>query len=127
MTRFPGDADDLIHIRELELSAYVGVSDKERAGPQRLTVSITLWPMAGFPEMEDQLEKTVDYASICREVTEFVRGRSDKLIETLGDAIAWHLLRVFPLRRVRLELRKFILPNVNYVAVSLTREREAAS
>ncbi len=123
MTRFPGDADDLIHIRELEISARVGVPDEERSNPQRLTVSITLWPDAGFHEMEDQIEKTVNYADVCREVKEFVGGRSDKLIETLGDAIARHLLLAFPLRRVRLELRKFILPDVNYVAVSLTRER----
>jgi dihydroneopterin aldolase len=123
MTRIPGDADEEIHIQELELSACVGVPDEERARPQRLTVSITLWPVAGFHEMEDKLEKTVDYASICRAVKEFVGGRNDKLIETLGDAIARHLLRMFPLRRVRLELRKFILPDVNYVAVSLTRER----
>ena len=127
MTRIPGEAEDLIYIRELELSACVGVPHAERARSQRLTVSITLWPMAGFHQMEDQLEKTVDYASICREVKEFVGERRDKLIETLGDAIARHLLWNFPLRRVHLELRKFILPDVNYVAVSLTREREAPS
>ena len=123
MTRFPGDADELIHIQELELSACIGVPDEERAKPQRLTISITLWPMVGFREMEDELEKTVDYSGICREVKEFVVGRSDKLIETLGDAIARHLLQEFPVLRVRLELRKFILPEVNYVAVSLARER----
>lgn len=123
MKRFPGDADDLIHIREMELSACIGVPDEERAKPQRLTVSMTLWPMAGFHEMEDRLEQTVDYASICREVKAFVGGRNDKLIETLGDAIALHLLHAFPLRRVQLELKKFILPEVNHVAVSLVRER----
>ncbi len=115
--------DDLIHIQELELAACVGVPEEERASPQRLTVSISLWPLVGFHEMEDELEKTVDYASVCREVKEFVDARNDKLIETLGDAIALHLLQAFPLRQVRLELRKFILPDVNYVAVSLTRKR----
>ena len=123
MTRFPGDAGDAIHIQELELSVCVGVPEEERAKPQRLIVSITLWPKAGFHEMENQIEKTVNYADVCREVKEFADRRSDKLIETLGDAIALHLLGVFPLRRVHLELRKFILPDVNYVAVSLTRER----
>ena len=123
MTWFPGDAGDVIHIRELELSACIGVPDEERARPQRLTVSLTLWPLAGFHEMEDQLEKTVDYAGVCREVKAFVSGRRDKLIETLGDALASHLLRTFALLRVRVELRKFSLPDVNHVAVSLTRER----
>ena len=123
MLRSSDDAGDRIHIRELKLAARVGVPDEERARPQRLTVSLTLWPITGFRELEDRLENTVDYASICEEVKEFVRGRNDKLIETMGDAIARHLLEAFPLRRVDLELRKFILPDVDYVAVSLTRER----
>jgi dihydroneopterin aldolase len=68
------------------------------------------------------LEKTLDYAAVCEDVKKFVRGRNDKLIETMGDAIARRLLEAFPLRRVDLELRKFVLPDVDYVAVSLTRE-----
>jgi hypothetical protein len=35
------------------------------------------------------------------------------------------LLERFPLARVCIELRKFILPDVKYVAVVLTRAREA--
>ena len=93
MTRFPGDAGDVIQIQELELSARIGVPDEERTRPQRLTVSLTLWPLVGFHEMKDQLEKTVDYAGVCGEVKAFVSKRRDKLIETLGEALASHLLR----------------------------------
>jgi dihydroneopterin aldolase len=123
MVRLPDDGGDRIHIRELKLTAHIGVPEEERAKPQRLTVSLTLWPTTDFRELEDRLEKTVDYATICEDVKEFVRGRNDKLIETMGDAIARHVLEAFPLRRVDLELRKFILPDVDYVAVLLTRER----
>jgi dihydroneopterin aldolase len=127
MTRIPDDARDRIHIRELELTARIGVPDEERAKPQRLTVSITLWPKVGFHAVADALEKTVNYASVCEEVKGLVAGRSDKLVETLGEVIAAHLLQRFPIFRVRLELRKFILPDVRYVAVELTREQPAAS
>jgi dihydroneopterin aldolase len=122
MPRFPDDPGDRIYIHELKLSAHIGVPDEERARPQRLTASITLWPSAVFGELEDRLEKTLDYAAVCEDVKKFVRGRNDKLIETMGDAIARRLLEAFPLRRVDLELRKFVLPDVDYVAVSLTRE-----
>jgi len=115
--------DDLIHIEELELAARIGVADGERASSQRLTVSLILWPTAGFNELGDQLEKTVDYSAVCREVQQFVEGRRDKLIETLADGIAAHLLRTFSLLRVHLELRKFVLPETKFVAVSITRER----
>src|SRR4029450_11611838 len=33
-----------IHIEQLEISAHIGVPDKERYARQRLTVSISFWP-----------------------------------------------------------------------------------
>jgi dihydroneopterin aldolase len=116
-------AGDQIQIRELELSAYIGVPDAERAQPQRLTVSITMWPTTGFSVMADELPNTVNYAAVCREVNDLVAARADKLIETLAEAMASRLLEVFPLQKVEIELRKFILPDVKHVAVILTRER----
>ncbi|HMJ05015.1 MAG TPA: dihydroneopterin aldolase [Chthoniobacterales bacterium] len=118
-----GENSDAIHIQELELSVRLGVPDEERAQPQRLTVSITLWPEARFDELHDQLAKTVNYAAICRDVDNLATHRTDKLIETLAAAIALHLLAAYPIERVRIELRKFILPEVKYVAVILTRSR----
>ena len=119
------NAGDEIHVRELELSAHIGVPEEERATPQRLTVSIVMWPGAGFQATSDDLRNTVNYAAVCREVKELVAVRRDKLIETLAEAIASRLLAAFPLARVQIELRKFILPDVKHVAVVLLRERTA--
>jgi len=112
---------DSIQIEGLELAVRVGVPDEERASAQRLTLSITLWPKAGFHEMEDQIEKTIDYSNVCRAVKQFVNSRSDHLIETLVDATASHLLSTFPIQRVRLELRKFVLPETKFVAAVCDR------
>jgi dihydroneopterin aldolase len=118
----PHPGGDEIHVCELELSANIGVPDEERGTPQRLTVSIVMWPRASFRAMADDLGNTVNYAAVCREVKELVAQRSDKLIETLAEAIASRLLAAFPLTRVKVELRKFILPDVRHVAVVLVRE-----
>ena len=114
----------MIHIEELELAVRIGVPDEEREQPQRLTVSMTLWPRGSFERLDDQLERTVNYAAVCGEVKEFVSGRNDKLIETLAEAIAGRLLSSFELLRVRVEVRKFILPDVKHVAVIVEREGE---
>src|SRR5450432_2312944 len=105
------DAGDSIHIQELELSVRIGVPDDERAKPQRLTVSITIWPSNAFDELKDDLTKTVNYSAVACEVQQFVSSRTDKLIETLADAIASHILQKFSVQRVRIELRKFVLPD----------------
>lgn len=118
-TRSPNDE---IRIQELELLAHVGVPDEERAQPQRLTVSISLQPRNHFADLADDLSRTIDYAAICADLRDFVAGREDKLIETLANDMAEHLLRRSAATRVELELRKFVLPETRYVAAHVARE-----
>jgi dihydroneopterin aldolase len=115
--------NDEIRIEELELMARIGVPAEERAQPQRLTVSMILQPHRSFANLGDNLARTIDYAAVCAEVRRFVSARQDKLIETLADEMAEHLLRHFAIAQVELELRKFVLPETRYVAVRLTRQR----
>jgi dihydroneopterin aldolase len=117
---------DAIHIEQLEVFARIGVPDDERSHPQRLTVSITFWPTGQGAELGDDIDRTVDYAVVCAETKTFVETRSDRLIETLADALAQHLLAKFEIRRITLELRKFILPEVEFVSVTVTRDRSTA-
>lgn len=117
------ELDSRIHINQLELMASIGVPDEERAKPQRLTISLTLWPRHGAADLNDDINRTVNYAAVCAETKKFVGQRSDRLIETLADAVATHLLEVFEIRRITIELRKYILPDVEFVSVTLTRER----
>lgn len=114
-----------IHIEQLEVFAHIGVPAEERAAPQRLVFNITFWPTHNAMEVEDDIGRTVDYAAVCAETRSFVQGRSDRLIETLADALANHLLGVFEMQGITIELRKFILPDVDYVSVTVTRERSS--
>ncbi len=97
--------------------------DAERAQPQRLTASLVLEPKDEFRNLADDLGRTINYAAVCAEVQAFVSSRQDKLLETLANVIAEHLLKKFALRRVELELRKFILPETRFVAVRILREK----
>jgi dihydroneopterin aldolase len=117
------DVSDYIHIEQMEVFAHIGVPTDERASPQRLTFNITLWPACNAPELGDEIGRTVNYAVVCTETKNFVRDRSDRLIETLADALASHLLEVFEIRRITIELRKFILPDVEFVSMTVTRDR----
>jgi dihydroneopterin aldolase len=114
---------DCIHIERLEMRARVGVPDEERSTPQRLTFSITLCPNRGASTLQDQIENAVNYANVCTETKKFVAARRDRLIETLADALAIHLLARFEIRSITVELRKYILPDVEFVSVTVTRER----
>ena len=112
---------DHIRVEQLELPARVGVTESERSQPQRLTVSITMWPHRPLVDLGDDIRNTINYSDVCEQTKEFVCARSDKLIETLADRLASHLLKRFPIQKISVELRKFVLPETKFVAVTITR------
>jgi dihydroneopterin aldolase len=116
-----GNVSDSIEIEELELFARVGITENERANPQRLTLTITVWPRAQFEDLQDDIGNTTNYSALCSVARDFARSRTSHLIETLVTELAAELLRAFPIEKVRLELRKFVLPDAKHVAVIVTR------
>lgn len=119
-----GEADDCIHVEQLEVFARIGVTDNERAAPQRLLLSMTVWPAKDFDSANDEIANTVDYSAVCAATRDFVEARAGRLIETLAGNLAEELLVRFPIRRISIEVRKFVVPNTKYVSVSLTRDAQ---
>jgi len=113
---------DIIFISNLELLAHIGITAEERAEPQRLTVSITLQPKRDFSNLKDRIENAVDYASVCGRVRSLASIFAKNLVETLAAEIALMLLDEFAVDAVEIELRKYILPETEYVAVKIRRE-----
>jgi dihydroneopterin aldolase len=117
--------DDQIQIEQLDVFTHIGVLEEERAAAQRLSFYLTLWPARQMDQTNDEIEKAVNYAAVCAEVKRFVEARRDKLIETLANALAQHLLEAFEIRKIAVELRKYILPETEFVSVTVTRERSS--
>jgi dihydroneopterin aldolase len=117
--------NDAVHIEGFEIAAHVGVPEQERSAAQRLSFHLTFWPVRPFSEVNDEIGQAVDYANVCAEVKKFVEPRRDKLIETLANALAFHLLEAFEIRKITVELRKYILPETEFVSVTVTRERSS--
>ena len=112
---------DKIHIEQLDVFTRIGVPEEERANPQKLTVSISLWPYQEPSDLADDIERTVNYSAVAEETKNFVRDQSVSLIETLADRLASHLLKSFPIQKVTIDLRKFALQDAKYVSVTVTR------
>jgi len=112
---------DEIHIEQLDVFTRVGVPEEERAKPQRLTVSISFWPYQQTRDLADNIEGTVNYSAVAEETKNFLRDQSLKLIETLAEVLASHLLKSFPIQKITIELRKFALQDAKYVSITVTR------
>ena len=112
---------DEIHIEQLEVSSVIGVSEHERKTPQRLTINISFWPRRETHEMADKIGQTINYAIVAEETQRFVGDQAVNLVETLADQLAAHLLKTFPIQKIRVEIRKFPLEHAKYVSAIVTR------
>jgi len=110
-----------IHIERLKVLAHVGVSQAERRKRQRLVLNITLWPARDLRDVKDAVARTVDYSLLCRNTKTFISQQSPKLLETLANDIATHLLRKLRVRKIAIEIRKFVLKDAAYASVTVTR------
>jgi len=110
-----------IHIEQLDLRARIGVAEQERAEPQRIVCNVTLWPQKTM-DIEDDIANTVDYSRVAESTKELVSRSEFRLLETLAEKVAAHLVAQFQVRRVTVEMRKFVLPDVEFVSVTATQQ-----
>ena len=74
-------------LRDLIVSCHIGVTDRERASPQRLLLNLTARLLPRQPRHDD-VGEVVDYGALARQVREACQSTSAKLLETLCAEIA---------------------------------------
>jgi FolB domain-containing protein len=112
---------DTIVIRDLTVAYRIGVTDAERAVPQRLQLSLEIGHDFAAAASSDDLGRTIDYHAVCQQLLRFGEGRSWRLIESLAVEIAMMLRTEYGAARATVEVRKFIIPEARYVGVRVTR------
>jgi dihydroneopterin aldolase len=115
---------DLIRVVDLEVQALIGVPDVERREPQRLLISLELG-VDSFQHAAstDNVGWTVNYADVVEHVKQITARRSRKLLETLAEDIAADIFKAFSIKKITIEIKKFILPETQYVSVKIERMR----
>lgn len=113
----------MILISDLEVCFRVGVTDEERRYPQRLLLSVSMGSDFAAAIKTDSVETTVDYFAVSQALLKFGEGKQWRLIEKLAADIAEMVLSKFKPASVTVELKKFVIPQAQFVAVRLTRGR----
>lgn len=114
-----------IEIRRLRVRTFIGVPEEERADVQELLLTVRIVPRSDFAAMEDQIDRTIDYAALAAEIQDLALAKPRRLIETLANDVADHVLLNPAASGVEVMVEKFILPDTECVAVSLKKERSA--
>jgi 7,8-dihydroneopterin aldolase/epimerase/oxygenase len=115
-----------IELRGILLHGFHGVLEEERRDGQRFLVDLELELEHEQASRSDRIEDAVDYRGIVSRVREVSDARAYQLLEAFAAAIADALIDDWPLRAVRVRVRKpdvVLDPSVEYAAVSVERRR----
>ena len=114
---------DQILISQLVLSTRIGATEAERSQPQRVLASFIIELAGGFDGLGDELARTVNYDEAAQAAKALASSGTRALIETLATDLAAMLMHRYPIDAVEVELRKFILPDTEFVGARIRRER----
>ncbi len=112
-----------ITIVDLEVYYRVGVTDEERAKPQRLLVTVEMSMDFSAAVASDRIERTINYQTVADELLRFGENRSWRLLERLVTNLAEKIMTQHGPEEVTVEVKKFSIPQARYVSVSTSRSR----
>jgi FolB domain-containing protein len=98
--------EDQIQIRDLLLRAIIGVNDWEREKPQDILLNITLFAELQTAASSDDIEDTVNYRSITKQIITQVESSSRFTVEALAEDVAQICLKDRRVQRVRVRIEK---------------------
>ena len=112
-----------ITIVDLEVFYRVGISEEERAKPQRLLLTLDIKFDFSSAAVSGRIGRTIDYYEVSQRLLKLGETRSWRLIESVATDIADKILSEFRPENVTVEVKKFSIPEARYVSVSLTKQR----
>lgn len=121
------NGSDLIEVRGLKVSGRIGVTADERAHEQPLVISVAARMDTRAASTTDDLTATLDYEDLVRQISKIVQSEEYKLVESLADRLARHVLEHRFVQDVWVRIAKTAAPldeDVDEVAVEITRSRD---
>lgn len=117
---------DCIKIVQLEVFAYHGCEEQEKIDGQKFYVDANLYTDVRTPGTSDDLDETINYATVCHFIDKFMRDNRFDLIEAAAEQTVRALLKEFPkVRAIDFSIYKPSAPiglPFGTVAVSISRK-----
>lgn len=120
---------DRIVIKGISEFGYHGVLEQERRNGQEFLVDAVLFLDLSLPSVNDELDQTINYATVCAAISEEIAGEPVNLIERLAGRISERLLQDFStLMEVEITVHKPSAPiDQNFFDISVTIQRSRGS
>ncbi|MBT4866736.1 MAG: dihydroneopterin aldolase [Planctomycetaceae bacterium] len=116
---------DQILVKDLFLRTIIGVNDDERSNRQDVLINLVLDVDTRAAGRSDDMNDTVNYRDIAKQVIELVEGSKFFLVEKLADEIARVCLSDQRVGQVQVSVEKpAALRFAKSVGVSIVRTRD---
>lgn len=110
-----------VFIRNLELLAHIGIHGHEQTKHQPVRINVDL-AVEDPQELEDRLDRVVDYESMTLRIRAIVARGHINLAETLAEAVAEACLEDDRVRCVRIRVEKLhAVPGAESAGVEIER------
>jgi dihydroneopterin aldolase len=110
-----------VFIRDLELLAHIGIHGHEQTKHQPVRINVDL-AVEDAQELEDRLDRVVDYESITLRIRAIVARGHINLAETLAEAIAGACLEDARVKCARIRVEKLhAVPGAESAGVEIER------
>jgi 7,8-dihydroneopterin aldolase/epimerase/oxygenase len=115
------DVTDIVSIRDLQVSAVIGVYGWEREIEQSLVFAVDMATDVAKAAAGDDINEALDYSAVSQTVKNVVIEGKFQLIETAAERVAERLIADYAISWIRVEVVKPI-PSEGYTA-AITIER----
>jgi len=115
---------DQIHIKDLLLRGILGINDSEREKEQDILINITLFGDLKPAGVSDEIDDTINYRTITKQIIAHVEGSKRFTVEALAQDVADICLHTKGIERARVRIEKpGALRFARSVGVEIERER----
>lgn len=99
-------ASRTVRVQDLRVTTHIGVGERERAVPQRLSIDLEAVVAQPAAVMGDDVSEVVDYGHIVRTLRSICADRRVRLLESLAQEIAGAILSDQRLSSLTLRISK---------------------
>lgn len=118
---------DKVFIKGLTIQSTIGFFSWEKEIKQTLVIDVEMAWDTAKAALNDELEKTLDYAQISQAIDEFANKNPVDLLETLAERMAAYLLSQYQIPWLRLTIGKpGAVHNATTVGVTIERGQLAS-
>lgn len=116
---------DKIIIKNARFQCNLGVSEEERKKKQEVVIDIEIFLDITKAAKIDSLEQTVNYSDIYKQISDLLKNKKFKLIETVAERTANIILMNPGTKKVTLIIKKpNAMSTAEYAAVEITMEND---